>query len=184
MEPPRLDRADVCLRPIRPHDAESWFTYLSDPLVTELTSYDIRRISDVSTMIAGYLAAYEEGQLPRWAIARQSDDSLIGTCGFHSWSARDQRAEIGYDLSPDYWNRGIATQALAATLHAAFATTDLNRAEAVVMVENVASQRVLEKCGFHKEGRLRQLRNCRGTFRDFYIYSCLRDSLDRPGQIR
>jgi len=176
MEPPRLDRADVYLRPIRSHDAESWFTYLSDPLVVELTSYDIRDISDVSAMIAGYLAAYEDGQLPRWAIARQSDDSLIGTCGFHSWSSKDKRGELGYDLSPEYWNRGIATHALAATLRAAFATTDLNRAEALVMVENVASQRVLEKCGFLEEGRLRQLRNCRGTFRDFYIYSRLRET--------
>ena len=176
MQPPRLDRGDVRLRPLRSHDAESWFAYLSDPRVTELTSYDIRQVSDVSSMIAGYVAAYEDGQFPRWAIARQSDDMLIGTCGFHTWSVKDKRAELGYDLSPEYWNRGIATHALAATLHSAFATTDLNRAEALVMVENIASQHVLEKCGFHKEGRLRQLRNCRGVFRDFYIYSRLRET--------
>jgi RimJ/RimL family protein N-acetyltransferase len=171
MQPPRLDRPDVHLRPLRADDAEAWFAYLSDPRVTELTSYDIRQITDVSSMIE----RYDDGQLPRWAIARQSDDMLIGTCGFHSWSAKDRRGEIGYDLAHDYWNRGIATDALAATLRSAFAATDLNRAEAVVMVENIGSQRVLEKCGFQKEGCLRQLRNCRGTFRDFYIYSRLRD---------
>ena len=169
MQPPPLDRADVHLRPLRPDDAEAWFAYLSDPLVTELTSYDVRHVTDVSTMIES------QGQLPRWAIARQSDDMLIGTCGFHSWSVKDRRGEIGYDLARDYWHRGIATDALAATLRSAFATTDLNRAEALVMVENIASQRVLEKCGFQQEGRLRQLRNCRGTFRDFYLYSRLRE---------
>jgi len=171
MQPPLLDRTDVHLRPLRPDDAEAWFAYLSDPLVTELTSYDIRHITDVSSMIE----RHDDGQLPRWAIARKSDDILIGTCGFHSWWVKDKRGEIGYDLARDYWNHGIATDALAATLRSAFAATDLNRAEAVVMVENIGSQRVLEKCGFQNEGRLRQLRNCRGTFRDFYLYSRLRD---------
>ena len=164
MQPPRLNRDDVYLRPLRSDDAEAWLAYLLDPEVVELTSYDVKSIDDVVPMLTAF----------RWAIARRDDDMLIGTCGFHSWSARDRRAELGYDLSRSYWGRGIATDAVAATVLAAFASTNLNRAEAVARVDNFASHRVLEKTGFVREGRLRDFRMCRGVFHDFYMYSRIR----------
>jgi RimJ/RimL family protein N-acetyltransferase len=81
---------------------------------------------------------------------------------------------LGYDLSPEFWGRGIATDAVAATVDAAFRDSSLSRVDAFVMVENVRSQRVLEKCGFEKEGRLARYRHCRGNFRDFYLYARVR----------
>ena len=173
MQPPFLIRKDVHLRPLQPNDAAAWLKYLTDPVAVELTSYDVQSIETVNTMIAEYAnrGAYE---LTRWAIARLPEDVLIGTCGFHSWSSRDRRAELGYDLSPESWGRGIATDAVAAAVNAAFKDTALNRVDAFVMVENVGSQRVLEKCGFEREGRLARYRNCRGNFRDFYLYARVR----------
>ena len=175
MNPPELNRQDVYLRVLRPDDARAWFEYLSDPAAIELTSYDIRSIDEVRSMIAGYATARNAGAPARWAIALRENDALVGTCGFHSWAPRDRRAEIGYDLAPALWGRGIASDAVAATVTSAFATMDMNRVDAFVMTENTASQRVLEKCGFTREGRLARYRNCRGTFRDFYIYGLVRD---------
>ena len=174
MNPPELNRRDVYLRILRPDDAKAWFEYLSDPTAVELTSYDVRSIDEVRSMIDGYATIQNAGGPARWAIAIRENDALVGTCGFHSWAARDHRAEIGYDVSPAFRGRGIASDAVAATVKSAFATTDLNRIDAFVMAENTASQRVLEKCGFTKEGRLSRYRNCRGTFRDFYIYGLVR----------
>lgn len=170
MKPPELTRGDVYLRSLRSSDAVAWFAYLTDPIAIELTSYDIRSMDQVSAMIDDSVTRFGAGEPGRWAIASQHDDHLIGTCGFHTWSPRDRRAELGYDLAPAFWGRGIATDAVAATVAAAFESNALNRIEAFVMVENVRSQRVLEKCGFHREGRLAQYRNCRGHFRDFYVY--------------
>ena len=177
MNPPELNRQDVYLRILRPDDAGAWFEYLSDPTAIELTSYDIRSIDEVRAMIAGYTTTRNAGAPARWAIAARGTDALVGTCGFHSWVPRDRRAEIGYDLAPALWGRGIASDAVAATVASALATTDLNRVDAFVMTENVASQRVLEKCGFTREGRLARYRNCRGTFRDFYIYGLVREQI-------
>lgn len=170
VNPPELTRDDVHLRPLRPGDAASWFAYLADPAAIELTSYDIRSLDQVSAMIEESIARSMAGEPGRWAIADSRDDTFIGVCGFHSWWPRDRRAELGYDLAPAFWGRHIATDSVAAVVAAAFESNAVHRIDAFVMVENIGSQKVLETCGFTREGRLAQYRNCRGAFRDFYVY--------------
>ncbi|KAI1190482.1 acyl-CoA N-acyltransferase [Nemania serpens] len=64
--------------------------------------------------------------------------------------------EIGYFLSRRFWGRGIMAEAVRALTRWAFATLpDLLRIEASTFQSNVASQRVLEKAGFVKEGTRR-----------------------------
>jgi ribosomal-protein-alanine N-acetyltransferase len=64
-------------------------------------------------------------------------------------------AAFGYWLGQAYWGRGIATDAARALSDDALADGGLRRLEARVFAENVASARVLEKCGFELEGTLR-----------------------------
>ncbi len=66
-------------------------------------------------------------------------------------------AEVGYALSTLYQNRGVMSEALALLLEDLFHNTLLERLEARCAVENIGSQRVLEKTGFEREGRLRAL---------------------------
>ena len=61
-------------------------------------------------------------------------------------------AEVGYFIGEEYWGKGIATAALALACEYAFTTLDVVRVHAGVYEHNLASQRVLEKCGFVKEG--------------------------------
>jgi RimJ/RimL family protein N-acetyltransferase len=69
------------------------------------------------------------------------DDEVAGTIG--SWGGPDER-EITYWIGRSYWGKGIATCALKA-----FLTVDPSRPlHARIARDNVASQRVLEKCGF------------------------------------
>jgi RimJ/RimL family protein N-acetyltransferase len=65
-------------------------------------------------------------------------------------------AEIGYWLGEEYWNRGIATEAVVAVVDYAFASLGMVRLHAEVFEWNHASMRVLEKAGFTREGVLRQ----------------------------
>ncbi len=55
-----------------------------------------------------------------------------------------------------------------------FEVLEINRIQATVMAGNLASARVLEKCGFQKEGTLREYKICRGQPRDFWMFACLR----------
>ena len=59
---------------------------------------------------------------------------------------------LGYSLDKDYINKGYMTEAVNEVTHYAFEVVKLHRIEANVMPRNIASKRVLEKCGFIEEG--------------------------------
>jgi [ribosomal protein S5]-alanine N-acetyltransferase len=61
-------------------------------------------------------------------------------------------AEVGYFIGEEYWNKGIATVALGLICDYGFKKLDIVRIHTGVYEHNLASQRVLEKCGFIKEG--------------------------------
>jgi ribosomal-protein-alanine N-acetyltransferase len=183
-EPPTIELAGVRLRPLRPEDAALWHAYLSDPQVTELTSYAEMSLPAVESMLADYRRGFASGLSCKWAIALQGDDTLIGTCGFNEWSRTHGWAELAYELARSHWGRGIATQAVAACLRRAFADEGFTRVHAFVMVGNVRSERVLERAHFTREGCLRSYRICRGQPRDFWVFSILQREWDAVGRGR
>jgi len=61
-------------------------------------------------------------------------------------------AEVGYFIGEAYWNKGIVTTALNLIVDYGFRNLDIVRIHTGVYEHNLASQRVLEKCGFIKEG--------------------------------
>ena len=65
-------------------------------------------------------------------------------------------AELGYWLSPQFWGRGIATEAVNRFVEEVFETTSITRIFNPVSAPNTASIRVMEKCGFVLEGTLKQ----------------------------
>ncbi len=154
--PPTLDLGHCLLRALRPGDAPSWYAYLSDPKVTALTSYDIRSVEEVAGMIEHYICGYLQRSSSRWALGHKHSDILVWTCGHYWWDTRHSVAELGYDLTRELWGQGLMTLAVETVVSWGFEHLELNRIQATVMVGNVASARVLEKCGFHREGTLRE----------------------------
>ena len=61
-------------------------------------------------------------------------------------------AELGYFIGQPFWNKGIVTKAVNLIVEYGFSTLDFVRIHAGIFEFNTASQRVLEKCGFVKEG--------------------------------
>ena len=89
-------------------------------------------------------------------------------------------AEIGYALSTPYQRRGLMVPALRQLLSELFATTPLARIEARCSVENLASQRVLDRTGFQREGLLRGYFVLGGRRVDNYLYAVLRGERPSP----
>ncbi len=83
-------------------------------------------------------------------------------------------AEIGYWLGEAYWNRGLASQAVAAVSDYVFAHFDIVRLYANVFAHNAVSARVLEKAGYTFEARLRQSVFKDGQILDELVYAKLR----------
>ena len=82
---------------------------------------------------------------------------------------------IGYWLGRDFYGRGLATAACRALGAHIFATTDALRLEAAVYHPNVASMKVLEKCGYAREGVMRNAVTKGEHISDAHLYAKVRE---------
>ncbi|OMP03996.1 hypothetical protein CCACVL1_02216 [Corchorus capsularis] len=110
-----------------------------------------------------------------WFRAICIDNRPIGAITVTSNSGNNRcRGELGYVLASKYWGKGIVTRAVKMVADTIFEEwPHLERLEALVDVENVGSQKVLEKAGFQKEGVLRKYFIHKGKCRDRVMFSLL-----------
>ena len=169
---PALTFEDFRFRPQRLGDETALLEYLSQPEVIEHTSIPVPTLESLTTNVQRDIADYATRTAFRFAIAA-SKDRLIGVCGFNGWSPVHRRAELAYELAPQYWGRGVMRTAVAAVLTWGFLELGLNRIHAFVTTSNERSIRLLERCGFTHEGTLSQYRIARGEPKDFHFYALL-----------
>lgn len=167
----------LLLRPLRPSDADALLAYLSDPAVTERTSYPAPTPALAERIIARSLQRWQAGELSKWGLALKSDDRLVGTCGFTEHAREHRWAELAYDLARPVWGKRRMSAAVEAALGFAFAHGEIDRVQACVRVDNARSVTLLERHGFQREGCLRSYRICRGRAHDFFVYGLLREDL-------
>lgn len=110
----------------------------------------------------------------RWLIEEKRSGKVIGTCGFLHYLKEYGRTEIGYDLAPSYWRRGIMSEVAAPILAFGFNSMKLNRIEAKVDPANVASIGLLTKLGFKQAGELREYKTEEGNSIELLVFSMLR----------
>jgi ribosomal-protein-alanine N-acetyltransferase len=105
-----------------------------------------------------------------WIIEDRDTERAIGAIRFNRFEKKWKVGEVGYELHPDFWGRGLMTEALRAVVAYGHQTLRLNRIEAWTLPGNGASDRVLEKAGFRHEGTLRQRAWFKGAFHDFRMF--------------
>lgn len=113
-----------------------------------------------------------------WVITHKDSDKLIGTIGYWRIMKDHHRAEIGYQLSPAEWGKGIMKEALLKVIEYGFREMKLHSIEANIHPGNLASAALLKACGFVQEGYFRESYHHNGKFSDAAIYSLL--STDKP----
>lgn len=129
--------------------------------------------SEAQKIIERFHKRYLENAGIRWGIALKNQPNIIGTIGFNNYSQR-HRANLGYDLHPDYWNKGFMKEALTPVLRFGFINLEVNRIEAEVMQGNIASEKLLAATGFLKEGVLKQWMHWNDNYYDMVMYALLR----------
>jgi [ribosomal protein S5]-alanine N-acetyltransferase len=153
---PQLETERLTLRQTTYKDAEAIFAIFSDPKVTQFHNLDtFVHIDEAIATIERRKKGFERDLGIRWGIARKQDNVLIGSCGF-TWIKEANAAEIGYELSSQFWKQGIMSEALRSILHYGFENKGLDFVVAKVMLENLASKKLLEKLGFSSQGILKQ----------------------------
>lgn len=183
---PDITTERLQLRQIQTSDAEALFSYFSKDEVTQF--FDLptfKTIQEAHDLIKSWHERYSRNDSIRWAIClKNQPEKLIGTCGFHNFSPEHFRAEIGYELHPDYWRKGMMSEAIRAIIPFGFNTFRLNRIEAFIDPDNVSSRKLLEKVNFDSEGVLHDYFFEKGTFVDAEIFALLRKNQYRLSAAR
>ena len=151
----QVETKRLILRRPRLRDAEAIFDrYASDPEVTRLLSWPRHESVEATRAFLEFSdAEWERWPAGPYLVESREDGRLLGGTGFGFET--DYRAATGYVFARDAWGQGYATEALGAVVGIA-REVGIVRLYALCHVENPASWRVLEKCGFTREGMLRR----------------------------
>ncbi|KAK8308324.1 hypothetical protein V6Z12_D02G050000 [Gossypium hirsutum] len=161
---------NLSLRPLQVSDVDDFMVWASDEKVTHFCTWEpYTNREDGLNYIKNIVVPHP------WLRAICIDDRPVGAISVSANSGNDKcRGELGYVLAFKYWGKGIVTRAVKMVVETIFVEwPHLERLEALVDVENVGSQRVLEKAGFQREGVLRKYLIVKGRSRDRVMFSFL-----------
>ncbi len=174
---PTLETSRLILRKIEKDDYKDINEYSSNPEVSRFLTWSEHESLDYTKEYTRYIIKkYKTGEFLDWALVLKANSKMIGTCGFTSFDIANSKAEIGYVISDDYWNNSYATEAVQRVMEYAFLELGINRLEARTMVGNIASEKLLEKCGFCLEGVFTDELYVKGEFRTIKHFAiCKKD---------
>ncbi|MFE6169505.1 GNAT family N-acetyltransferase [Viridibacillus arvi] len=171
---PVIETQTIRLRKLRLEDAPALLKYYSNENVYRNLDWNGPETLERSyEVIKLWNKGYDAGWIIRFAIADKVTDEIIGTIFLSEFEGK--RAEIGYELSEQYWRRGIMSEAVHEVLSIGFNHLDLVRIQAFVSNENIASKVLLKKFNFKEEGYLRKFEchSVTGECKDMWLYSLL-----------
>lgn len=173
---PTLETERIILRKISVDDADDMYEYSKEYGVTKYLTWSPHADKGVTLDYLIYLQdRYKTGDFFDWAVVCKDTDKMIGTCGFTRFHFKDNGAEIGYVLNPNYYGKGIATEVVGRVVRFGFENLRLERIEGRFMIENEASRRVMEKNGMIFEGVRRNGMLIKGQYRNIGICSILKE---------
>jgi [ribosomal protein S5]-alanine N-acetyltransferase len=168
-EPLGIRTSGALLRPWRHGDAPSLARHANNPRVSACMRD--RFPSPYTIDDAHRFIAMATGPVPGLLLAIEIQGEAAGGIGIQPLDdVHRGTAEIGYWLAEPFWGKRIVTDAVRALVPVAFEQTDIIRVQAGIFSGNLASMRVLEKCGFHREAVHRNAITKRGIVMDEVMY--------------
>ena len=82
----------------------------------------------------------------RWAVHLKNDNEFVGWCGL-KYIKEDDEIDLGYRIKEEYWGKGYGYEAVKTTINYGFNNLKLKRIVATALPENIASWKIMEKCG-------------------------------------
>jgi len=149
----KIETKRLMLTPISMDDKEFILQQFSDKIVTKYL-YDqspFTTIDEAIELIRFYNHPSQK-ECNRWIISIKQTGEKIGTCGFHCLDRATQTIEAGYDLYPTYWGNGYMQEALVPAVEFAREYYRINKIEAHISVDNLASCKLVERLGFKMNG--------------------------------
>ena len=139
----------LLLRRWKPSDAEALYKYACDPEVGPHAGWPPHKNVEESKMIIRELFTNDY----TWAVILKETNEPIGCMGYYPFGKSnieigENDAEVGYWIGKPHWNKGYCTEALQAMIHYCYEKKNFQTIWADFFIDNPASGRVMEKCGF------------------------------------
>ncbi|RWX09073.1 N-acetyltransferase [Rhizobium hidalgonense] len=164
-------------------DGDDLHALLLMPEVTRFSSWpEAPARAHIKRAMKWMCEVHAKGKGCAWIMEDRVSGRYLGAIRFNSIERHSKCAEIGYELHPSAWGKGLMTEAVTAVSRCGFEQFSLNRIEAWTLSGNAASDRVLEKAGFRYEGTLRQKAWFKGVFHDFRMFGLIAGEAPAPSQ--
>jgi ribosomal-protein-alanine N-acetyltransferase len=175
---PELRTERLLLRKITDADTEQIFKLRSDKDVMKyIGKKPIVSKEEAKNWVKLIKDSLENNSGITWGIVETFDKTslppIIGTIGLWRIIKENYRAEIGYMLLPEYWQKGFTKEAILKVIDYGFHEMKLHSIEARISPKNIGSATVLEKTGFVREAYFKEDFFFDGVFEDTAIYSLL-----------
>ena len=167
---PTLETEHLILRSFREEDFDAMARLFANP---DFMRFSLGVFTERKQTVAFIekVMGWDRADIPsQFAVVGRGEDTLIGYCGFFYHPEHGiEDIEIGYRLHPDYWNRGLITEAARAVRDHGFRDRNLSRVISLIHPENIPSRRVAEKNGMKVKKEI--------TFRGFptLVYAITRE---------
>ncbi len=172
---PVLHTARLTLRDIRMVDAQQIFEMRASNRVNQFIARPTMNSFEAAVqLVEKTLLAYNSHQGIGWAGVLRDSETIIGTCGFNSIDMANNRAEIGGELSVDYWGKSIALEAVIAIANFGLNTMQLHTIEAKVSPGNRGAIALLEHIGFVKEAHFTDRIFFNDKYSDMAVYTLIK----------
>ncbi len=148
-----LETGRLRMRRMNGEDADMVFqNWASDGRVAKFMRWSVHESVEVTRAWLQEEERQADSDLAyNWGLEYKQTGELVGSAGL-VWNGEKGLYELGYNVMYSYWNQGIATEASRKIVEFAFNTLQLRKLYCCHAVENVASQRVIEKLGFQFSG--------------------------------
>lgn len=171
---PTLETKRLIFRELKRSDLHDVHEYSSDPRTSKYLLWEPHEsIEFTREFIEIVISKYKSGEYNDWAIVYKDNGKMIGTCGFTKIDEENNVVEIGYVINPQYWGKGIATEAAEKIIEFAFVELQANRVEAKFIFGNEPSLAVMKKVGMKFEGYQREAMIVKGKYKTIGTASIL-----------
>lgn len=180
--PEPTESARLRLRPVQATDLPDLLVVNGDDETTRYLPYPAwRGLDDAQAWYQRVQERHAEGSAMQFVLELRATGQVVGDCLLFRFEPPSTRAELGYVLGRPWWGQGLMREGLELLLQAAFGPLDLRRLEAEADPRNLASDRLLLRLGFEREGLRRERWIMKGAAVDSHVYGLLREEwLARP----
>jgi RimJ/RimL family protein N-acetyltransferase len=144
---PRINTPHLLLRPFTLEDSATLFRiYQDEPVLRYFPNPAPPSLEKVDRFLTNQQKHWEQYGYGNWAILPDGEKNIVGWAGLQFLPELNE-TEVGYLLEHSFWGKGYATEAARASLQYGFSHYDFSNIIALIHPDNLASRRVIEKCG-------------------------------------